>query len=377
MSERGEDIGGSVGDAQDGREVHRGGVIRMKSHVRLDSLDDYHRMYSPGVAAVVQAIEAEPSLAWELSSLAHTVGIFTNATRVLSFGAVTPLASLPVMEAKAALYDRFVGLSAIPILVETQEPHGFVAVVERIAAGFGGIHLEDIRSPDCFVIEELLSARLARPVMHDDQHGTATAALAAIIRACQSIGLEARTAVFGIVGVGAAGSAVARLLKAYGSRQIWVHDPNEMATRRLEAFGIRPGSLEMVTSGVDVIVAATGRPGSVPEAMIRHGQVVLALSNPEPDIHPGRARAAGAAVALDGGAVNNALAFPGLFRGALDARSRTISPDMMIAAAETIAAHAGPGEVVPSPLRLEVHAAVAKAVTAEARTRGLANTAAP
>ncbi len=349
----------------------------MKSRVRLDTLDDYHRVYSPGVTQVVQAIEKEPRLAWELTGLGRTVGIFTNATRVLSFGAVSPLASLPIMEAKAVLYDRFVGLSAVPILVDTLEPHAFVAVVERIASGFGGIHLEDIRSPDCFLIEELLSQRLARPVMHDDQHGTATAALAAIIGACRSIGLDPKGATFGHVGAGAAGSAVARLLKVYGVRESWIYDPNDQAIQRLKVFGIRAASLDAVVTRAQVIVAATGRPGSLPEGLIRRGQVVLALSNPQPDIDPQRARAAGAAIALDGASVNNALAFPGLFRGALDARSRTISPEMMIAAAEVIAAHAGADEVVPSPLRLDVHAAVAKAVTAMAKARGLADTARP
>jgi malate dehydrogenase (oxaloacetate-decarboxylating) len=282
---------------------------------------------------------------------------------------------MPVMEGKAVLYDKFVGLSATPILISTLDPAEVIETIVRVSATFGGIHLEDIRSPDCYVIEEALIARLPKPVMHDDQHGTATAALAAIINACRLTGLDLRKAKMGQIGLGAAGSAIARLALAYGVGEVLVTDVSAEATARMGTFGARPVTLEALMKEADIVVAATGRPGLVAPEQIRKGQVIFSLSNPQPEIDTARALAAGAAFASDGRSINNALAFPGLFRGALSARSKSITREMMVAAADVIAARAHDGEIVPSPLDRDVHVAVTAAVAAKAVEQGLGGTA--
>jgi malate dehydrogenase (oxaloacetate-decarboxylating) len=192
-------------------ECHRGGKIAMKSRVRVEQVSDLRYVYTPGVARVSMAIANEPERAWELTGLARSVGIFTNGSRVLGLGNIGPLASLPVMEGKAMLYDRFAELSATPILLDELEADRFVDTVVAVSRSFGGIHLEDIRIPECFAIEAELDRRLDKPVMHDDQHGTATVALSALLNACRATGLDPRTARLGQIGLGAAGSAIARL----------------------------------------------------------------------------------------------------------------------------------------------------------------------
>jgi malate dehydrogenase (oxaloacetate-decarboxylating) len=356
-------------------ERHKGGKIRTVSTVPLEDVVDLRYVYTPGVARVAKAIERDPELAWELTGIGNSVGIFTNGTRVLGLGNIGPLASLPVMEGKAVLYERFAGVSATPILVDTADPGEFVETVVRLSKSFGGIHLEDIRIPDCFAIERELKRRLAKPVMHDDQHGTATVALAAVINACRSIGVDPRSSKLGQIGLGAAGSAIARLALAYGVADVLVTDTSDVAIAALVADGARAATLEGLMAEADIVVAATGRPGLIRPADVRPGQVIFALSNPDAEIIPSDARAAGAAFAADGRTVNNALAFPGLFRAALTVRSRAITVEMLIAAAEALADHARPGDVTPNPLDPAVHEAVWTSVEARARSLGLAGTA--
>ncbi len=356
-------------------ERHKGGKIHVTSRVALKSPRDYRQIYTPGVARVCRALQSTPDRAWEYTGIGNSVGIFTNGSRVLGLGDIGPIASMPVMEGKAAIYDAFVGISATPLLVDTHDVGEFVDTVDRLSTTFGGIHLEDIRSPDCFRIEEALVARLDKPVFHDDQHGTATVALAAVINACKAAGLSLERARVGQIGLGAAGSAIARLMIAYGVGDVLVTDRSEEAQRWLAGFGARPVDQATLMREADIVIAATGRPGLIDPASVRPGQVVFPLSNPDPEIDPRDALRAGAAFASDGRSVNNALAFPGLFRGALDVRSRAITPEMMIAAARALAALADPGEVVPSPLVLSVHQEVRRAVAAEATARGLAGTA--
>jgi malate dehydrogenase (oxaloacetate-decarboxylating) len=356
-------------------DVHKGGKLHATSRVKLVNVSDLRTVYTPGVARVSRAIEKDPELAWQLTGIGNSVGIFTNGTRVLGLGDIGPVASMPVMEGKAVLYDAFASISATPILVAEDDPATFIDTVERLAPTFGGIHLEDIRVPDCFLIEDELIRRLERPVMHDDQHGTATVALAAILNACKMTGLDPKSAKLGQIGLGAAGSAIALLAMAFGCADVLVTDPSEAARRRLTDRGARAVDLETLMREADIVVATTGRPGLVRPEMIKKGQVIFALSNPDPEIEPPAALAAGAAYASDGRSINNALAFPGLFGGALDVRSRTIDERMRLAAAHAIAAHAEPGEVVPSPLAPGVHTAVREAVAREAMRQGLAGTA--
>jgi malate dehydrogenase (oxaloacetate-decarboxylating) len=355
-------------------ERHRGGKIHSASRVAVEQISDLRTIYTPGVARVVRAIEKEPALAWDLTALGRSVGIFTNGSRVLGLGNVGPLASLPVMEGKAVLYDRFAGLSATPILIDTLDPEEFITAVVRVSRGFGGIHLEDIRSPDCYRIEEELMRRLDKPVLHDDQHGTATAALAALLNACRLVGRDLRDARVGQIGLGAAGSAIARLIMAYGVKDVLVSDPTPQAVARVTSGGARAVDVDTLLQDADIVIAATGRPGLVTADKIRPGQIIFSLSNPDPEIDPDEAVAAGAAFASDGRSINNALAFPGIFRGALEVRSRAITTDMLLAAAAAIAGQAEEGEIVPSPLESAVHEAVTRAVVAAATAGGLAGT---
>lgn len=352
-------------------ERHLGGKLRTVSTTRVERLDDLRYIYTPGVARVCRAIERDPALARRYTAVGHTVGIFTNGTRVLGLGDIGALASLPVMEGKAVLYDRFAGLSAVPILVDERDPEAFVETVVRIAKGFGGIHLEDIRTPDCFWIEEELIRRLPQPVMHDDQHGTATVLLAAVLSALRHTGPPDRRDLTCVqVGLGAAGLAIARLLLHAGFRVIGV-DPSAEARARLDAAvgprGVETtADLDGAVARADVLIATTGIVGLVTPAMIRPGQIVLALSNPVPEITPEAALAAGAAFAADGRSVNNALAFPGLFKAALEVGAPAITSAMKVAAAEAISRLAPAGELVPSPFHPTVHDEVTAAVRAAA-----------
>jgi malate dehydrogenase (oxaloacetate-decarboxylating) len=356
-------------------EVHRGGKIHSTSRVTLNGLRDLRTVYTPGVARVSRAIERDREAAWELTGVGNSVGIFTNGTRVLGMGDIGPLASLPVMEGKAVLYDAFVGISATPILIDTKDAREFIETVVRIAPTFGGIHLEDIRIPDCFVIEEELKKRLEKPVMHDDQHGTAVVTLAAVINACRLIGRDFKRSRLGQIGLGAAGSAIAALAIAYGAGEVMVTDLSEEAKKRMTALGATACDFATIMREADIVVATTGKANLIRPEMVRKGQVIFALSNPNAEINPTDAREAGAAFAGDGRSINNALSFPGIFRGVLQTRSRAITPAMLTAAAEAIAAAAEPGEVVPSPLNRAVHEAVTRAVAEEVTRSGLAGTA--
>ncbi|MBL7999880.1 MAG: NADP-dependent malic enzyme, partial [Candidatus Kapabacteria bacterium] len=293
----------------------------------------------------------------------NSIGIFTNGSRVLGLGDIGPLASLPVMEGKAMLYDQFVGLSAYPILVDTNDPDEFIRIVETVSTGFAGVHLEDIRTPDCFKIEDELIARLNKPVMHDDQHGTATVLLAAVINALKKVNRYGDpTLRFAQLGLGAAGFAIAKLLMDFGFN-VTAFDPNPQSHQRMIEAGGTMSSFEEAMHA-DVVIATTGRVGLITKEMIKPGQIILALSNPIPEILPDDALEAGAAFAADGRSVNNALAFPGLFRAAVELRAEKITSEMKIAAATAIAELAEPNELVPSPFNPEVHTNVIARVKA-------------
>jgi malate dehydrogenase (oxaloacetate-decarboxylating) len=356
-------------------DCHRGGKLHSKSRVELQHLSDLRYIYTPGVARVSRAIAEKPERAFDYTGLGNSVGIFTNGTRVLGLGDIGPVASLPVMEGKAVLYDRFAGISATPILVDTKDVEEFVQTVVRVSRSFGGIHLEDIRIPECFRIEEELKRRLRKPVMHDDQHGTAVVTLAAIINVCRLTGIELRRSKMGQVGLGAAGSAIAKLALAYGVGEVMVTDRNPAAVQPLTDAGAHAMDLDSLLQRADIVVCTTGKIGLIKPEQVRRGQVIFALSNPYPEIDPDVARDAGVAYAADGASINNALAFPGIFRGALAVRAGRIDPQMYIAAAEAIAASAGSDEVVPSPLSTTVHDAVTDAVSSCATRLGIANTA--
>jgi malate dehydrogenase (oxaloacetate-decarboxylating) len=294
--------------------------------------------------------------------ISRTVAICTNGTRVLGLGNIGPVASMPVMEGKAVFYDQFARISAMPILIDTADVDTFVETVVRIAPTFGGIHLEDISAPECFEIERRLIERLPQPVMHDDVHGTAVVTFGAAIAACCQVGKRLDEAVVGQIGLGAAGYGIATLMHDAGVRRVVGTDPIPLAQDYARERGIEIADLETVMREADVVVATSGKPGLITPAMVRAGQVILALTNPEPEIDPDQALAAGAAFAADGTSVNNVLGYPGIFRGALLAGARVISLGMKRAAAWALAGLTVESELVPDVLDREVHAAVAEAV---------------
>lgn len=266
--------------------AHEGGKIRMVSKMDIRSLADLRRVYTPGVANVCLEIRENPEKANYYTSIGNTVAIVTDGTAILGLGNIGPLAGMPVMEGKAALFDRFAGISGIPILLDTSDPDEVVNILKHIYQGFGGILLEDIGSPHCFEIEERLKEELPIPVMHDDQHGTAVVTLAAVISACRSTGINLKEASVGQIGLGAAGLAICRMFKAYGVREICGADRQEKALERLENYGGIPVGMEELMERCDIVVATTGVPGLIKPEMIREGQVILALSNPKPEIDP-------------------------------------------------------------------------------------------
>jgi malate dehydrogenase (oxaloacetate-decarboxylating) len=346
---------------------HRGGKIRTVASLPINTLQVLRDIYTPGVARVCLAIKNDPQAARDFTSLDNTVAIVTNGTAVLGLGNIGALAGLPVMEGKAALFADLVGISGVPILLTETQPDRVVEAIAAIEMSFGAIQLEDFAAPECFEIERKLQARLQKPVLHDDQHGTAVVALAALINAARNVGRSLRESTIGHVGLGAAGTGIARLLRAYGVERVLGVDRSADAVARLTALGGEGATLESIMERADIVIATTGVKGLIKPEWVRPGQVVLALSNPDPEIDPVVARERGAAFAADGKGINNVLAFPGLFKGALSARVSRFSDPMLMAAANAIAQLARGDELVPDPLDKSVHERVAAAVREAAR----------
>ena len=352
--------------------AHVGGKLAIEVVARVDSVQDMRDIYTPGVARVCTAIAEEPALANRFTMIGRTVAICTNGTRVLGLGDIGARASMPVMEGKAVFYRQMAGISAMPILIDATDPDEFVETVLRITPGFGAIHLEDIRAPECFEIEARLIEALDIPVMHDDVHGTAVATLGAVMVACEAAGIELEGTTVGQVGLGAAGLGIATLMVQAGAGAVLASDPQESSHERARERGIEVTEFDEVMARARVVILTTGVPGLVKPEMVRPGQVVLALSNPDPEITVSAALEAGAAFAADGSMVNNVLGFPGIFRGALASGAEEISTGMKIAAARAIAGLTEAAELVPDALDPKVHRAVADAVADAAREEGLA-----
>ena len=353
--------------------AHDGGKIEIVARREIRTNQDVRDVYTPGVARVCTAIQEFPQLAARFTAIGRSVAICTNGSRVLGLGDIGPVASLPVMEGKSLFYAQLVDITAVPILLDTKDVDEFVETVVRIAPGFGGIHLEDISAPACFEIERRLIEALPQPVMHDDVHGTAVVTLAAAIAACRQADIRLDGAVVGQIGLGAAGYGIASLIHDAGVSRLVATDPSERACQQARERGIEIVSLPELMAQADVVVATSGVPGLISPEQIRPGQVILALTNPVPEIEPEAAIAAGAAFAADGTSVNNVLGYPGIFKGALLAGASEINLEMKRAAAWTLAGLTVESELVPSVLDRSVHEAVAEAVRQAAIDSGNAD----
>ena len=359
-------------------ETHRGGACEVRGRTPILSNTDLRIVYTPGVARVCKAIEAEPELAREYTNLANKVAIVTNGTAILGLGDIGPVAGLPVMEGKAAIFWEFVGISAEPILIDTRDPKVFIDVCEKIACTFGAIQIEDVAAPECFEITRTLDERLAMPVFHDDQHGTATIVLAGLYSALRKTGKRIEEMTCAISGAGAAGTAITELLTQAGVPDVVLVDsagalyrgrtenmnPEKAALAERTNKDNLQGSLADAMKGRELFIGVS-RPGLVSQEMVRSmaaDPIVFALANPVSEIGVPEAYEAGASVAADGRMMNNALAYPGIFRGALDAGAEAITNAMLNAAAHALAAAVPEGGFMPEMMDPATHQAVADAV---------------
>jgi malate dehydrogenase (oxaloacetate-decarboxylating) len=352
--------------------LHQKGKIAIRSRFPIDSIATLRRVYTPGVAEVCLKIADDPELARLYTSVSHMVAIVTDGSAVLGLGDIGPLASMPVMEGKAMLMETLVGLSGMPILLNTKDPDEIVRAVAAIAPTFAAIQLEDISAPRCFEVEERLQALLNIPVMHDDQHGTAVVCTAALMIAADRARVDIGKAAIGQIGLGAAGNAIGRMIMRLTGNPVLGADLSGEAVERFARGGGRRSSLDEIMSECDIVVATTGAPGLIKPGMVRKGQVILALSNPNAEIEPEVALANGAVFAADGKSVNNVLGFPGIFRGAVDSYAPRITHEMLIAAVEVLVRMTPAGELMPNPLDKKVHHEVARAVAVTAMKQGIA-----
>jgi malate dehydrogenase (oxaloacetate-decarboxylating) len=377
--------------------LHLGGKIEMQPKSPLKTRDDLSMAYTPGVARICRAIADDRDSAWNLTIKRNTVAVVSDGTAVLGLGDIGPEAAMPVMEGKAMLFKEFGGVDAWPLCLATKDVDEIVTVVKAIAPGFGGINLEDISAPRCFEIEQRLRAELDIPVFHDDQHGTAIVVLAALTNALQVVGKRIEDAKIVVTGVGAAGVAVTDILLHAGARRVIgcdrlgaVHRDRSDLSSVKAAFAERTnpdderGSADDVLSGADVFVGLS-TPGAISAegvARMADDAILFAMANPTPEISPEELPAGKVTVVATGRSdypnqINNVLAFPGVFRGALDVRATTITEEMKVAAGRAIAAvippeELGPEYVIPSVFNRDVAPAVAAAVAEAAEQAGVA-----
>ena len=374
--------------------MHRGGKIDVRPTVDVPDRAALAMAYTPGVARVCSAIADQPELASEYTWTGNTVAVVSDGTAVLGLGDIGPAAAMPVMEGKALLFKRFAGINAVPVCIACTDVDDVVRTVAALAPSFGGINLEDISAPRCFEIEDRLRAMLDIPVFHDDQHGTAIVTLAALRGAARVVGKDLRDLRVVVCGAGASGIAVSKILLSAGVGDIAVADskgliydgrdglnPVQAALATVTNAAGLTGSPEAALRGADVFIGLSGST-LAEEAIARMapGAIAFLLSNPDPEIHPDVARRHVAVVATGRSdfpnQINNSLAFPGVFRAALDVRATTVTERMKLAAADAIAALVGgdaaPDYVIPSQFDERVAPAVAAAVAAAARADGVA-----
>ncbi|MER7606027.1 NADP-dependent malic enzyme [Nocardioides sp. NPDC127503] len=376
-------------------ELHRGGKMAIAATASVSDKASLSMAYTPGVARVCTAIAENPELAHTYTWVPNTVAVVTDGTAVLGLGDIGPAAAMPVMEGKAVLFKEFGGVDSIPICLDTTDVDEIVETVIRMAPSFGGINLEDISAPRCFEIEDRLKEALDIPVFHDDQHGTAVVTLAALMNALKLTGRNPESTRVVISGAGAAGVAVAKILLEFGIKDLALLDrkgvisstrsdltasKKAIAEVTADVTG-RSGSLADALAGADVYVGVSG--GTVPEELVATMApqgIVFAMANPNPEIHPDVAHKYASIVATGRSdfpnQINNVLAFPGIFRGAIDVHASSITEGMKLAAAQALAALVGDElsetKIIPEPFDPRVGPAVAAAVAEAARADGVA-----
>ena len=374
------------------------GKIEVCSKVSVKTRDDLSTAYTPGVAQPCREIAADPAAAYTYTAKGNLVAVVTNGTAVLGLGDIGAAASMPVMEGKAVLFKEFGGVDAFPICLDTKDPEKVIEAVRLLAPTFGGVNLEDISSPNCFYIEETLERELDIPVFHDDQHGTAIVVTAALIGALRVVGKELSDIRVVVNGPGAAGTAIIKMLLAAGVRDVIACDENGILYKdrgvgiadhkamlcEITNLGDLRGTLADAVCGADVFIGVSVGGALKPE-MVRtmaKDAVIFAMANPTPEITPDEAKAAGARVVGTGRSdyanqINNVLAFPGVFKGALSVRARDINSAMKVAAAHAIADLVSDEErnedyIIPGAFDPRVAEAVAAAVAKAARETGVA-----
>lgn len=364
------------------------GKISVELKDKLDTKEKLSIYYTPGVGAVSSYVAEHPEEARDYTWLNNSVAVISDGSAVLGLGNIGPYGALPVMEGKCMLFKHFAGIDAVPIIMDVHSADEIIATVKAIAPSFGGINLEDIAAPICFEVEERLKAELPIPVFHDDQHGTAVVTLAGLINALKLVGKDLNNCRVTVSGVGAAGVAVMKLLKKYAPGVnilaidskgiVWSgRDDLNSTKRQLIAdniiFAEGGGDLTRAMAGSDIFIGVS-QPGVLTAEMIKtmsENAIIFAMANPVPEIMPDLAREAGAAVVATGRSdfpnqVNNAVAFPGIFRGALDNRIQFITDDHKIAAAKAIAGlveNPSPEEIIPSVMDERLVPAIAKVIT--------------
>jgi malate dehydrogenase (oxaloacetate-decarboxylating) len=371
--------------------LHRGGKIHIVSRIPLKSVSDLAMAYTPGVGRISSAIAQNPEEVYNLTIKQNTVAIVTDGSAVLGLGNLGAAAAMPVMEGKAMLFKEFAGIDAFPICLATQDTDKIVETVKNIAPVFGGVNLEDIAAPRCFEIEARLRQELDIPVFHDDQHGTAIVTLAALFNALKLVHKSIADIHIVINGAGAAGVAIARLLRKAGGKKIWMCDSKGIIsdirtdiTEEKREFAVKAqGQLADAMQGADVFIGVSGPKVLTPE-MVRtmaKDSIVFAMANPIPEIQPELIRDDVAIIATGRSdypnQINNVLAFPGVFRGALDCRAATITTTMYLEAASAIASLVRPSDldkehIIPSVFDERVVTAVSGAVQQAARSEGIA-----
>lgn len=372
------------------------GKIEVVARCEVNSKDDLSIAYTPGVAEPCLKIKDDPSLSYKYTRRHNLVAVITDGTAVLGLGDIGPLAGMPVMEGKCALFKAFADVDAFPLCVASKNVDEIVRTVQLISGSFGGINLEDIAAPRCFEIERKLKERTDIPIFHDDQHGTAVVCLAAVVNALKIVKKQLSDCTVVFSGSGAAGVAIARLFDSMGAGEIIMCDRKGIiceggdltpAKAEIAAFtnkNHRTGTLADAMKGADIFVGVSA-PGIVTEEMaasMAENAIIMAMANPVPEIMPDLAKAAGAAVVGTGRSdfpnqINNVLAFPGIFRGALDVRASDINEEMKIAAAKAIASlvsddELNPDYILPAAFDERVGKAVADAVAQAARDSGVA-----